>query len=95
MLLDFEDKSFQIGANCGECNATTLETAREYRCCWEVPQAIGKLTFEGIAEEVRCITKHPDFSALVNKSVLMLAGPLFKTREGRRYKKQANQTENQ
>lgn len=79
---------------CGKCSSDNLAGAREHRCCWEVPQAIGKLTFEGLAEELRCVTNHPDFDALTNKAVLTLAGPLFKTREGKHYKR-GNRSENE
>ena len=54
-------------------------------------QAIGKLTFEGLAGELQCVTDHPDFDALTNKTVLTLAGPLFKGRHHRR----GNRSENE
>ena len=72
-----------------------LVGSREYRCCWEVHEALGQLTFDGLAEELRCVTNHPDFSALTNKAVLQLAGPLYKTRDGRHYRRRGNQTENE
>ncbi|XP_065054113.1 uncharacterized protein LOC135690367 [Rhopilema esculentum] len=81
--------------HCGKCSVEGLVASREYRCCWEVQQAIGQLVFQGTAEELRCVTNHPDFSALSNKTVLKLAGSLFKTRDGKCYKRQANQTENE
>ena len=89
------DVQFYFRCECGKCKVEKLVGAREYRCCWEVPQAIGKLTFEGTAEELRCVTNHADFPALINRAVLQLAGPLFKTREGKRYKRRANQPENE
>ena len=56
----------------------------EFRCCKEVVEAVGKLTFEGI--EGNCILDHPDFDALTNGTVLEQVCPLMKDRKGRSYK---------
>ncbi|KAL9951176.1 hypothetical protein ACROYT_G043794 [Oculina patagonica] len=69
---------------CDRCNVELLASAREYRCCREVLQAVGKLTFEGI--EAKCVTDHPDFAALTNAAVLQNVGPLLRGKTGRRYK---------
>ena len=82
---------FIFRCGCGKCSTELLESAREYRCCNEVLEAIGKVTFEGGDE--RCLTETDNFKALVNREVLLLTAPLLKTREGKKYKKHANENE--
>lgn len=61
----------------------------EFRCCHEVINAIGKLVFDGSIENIKCITQHEDFSALINPTVLMQVGPLL------RYRRQTGSTQNE
>lgn len=82
--LYFHSSSIDFRCSCDQCNVELLATAREYRCCREVLQAVGKLTFEGI--EAKCVTEHPDFAALTNATVLQNVGPLLRGKTGRRYK---------
>ena len=63
---------------CKECAIENLTDAVEYRCCREIAQAGQKLMFDGSIEQISCITKHDDFSAM-NKSVLTQVAPLSKT----------------
>eukprot|EP00112_Aurelia_sp_Birch-Aquarium-sp1_P021545 Seg5830.2 transcript_id=Seg5830.2/GoldUCD/mRNA.D3Y31 product="hypothetical protein" protein_id=Seg5830.2/GoldUCD/D3Y31 len=79
---------------CTKGNDQCLVGAREFRCCWDVQEALGKLTFEGIAEETPCVTMHPDYAALTNHTVLKQVGPLLKDRNGRGYRRRGNQSEN-
>lgn len=69
--------------------------ALEYRCCHEVHEAYGKLVFEGVAEDVKCITRFVDYKAVTNKAVLELVGPMLKDKKGRCYKRRAGQTKNE
>ncbi len=82
---------FIFRCSCGKCSTELLESAREYRCCNEVHEAIGKVVFEGGDES--CLTLTENFKAVVNREVLLLAAPLLKTREGKRYRKHANENE--
>ena len=69
--------------------------AREYRCCCEVPAAIGKLVFDGSIDRNKCVTQHEDYEAMTQKVVLTHVGPLLKDKNGRSYKQRAGQTKNQ
>ncbi|KXJ08929.1 uncharacterized protein LOC110248089 [Exaiptasia diaphana] len=80
---------------CGHCNVEHIASVREFRCCHEVRPAIGLMVFDGSIERHRCVTQHDDFEALVNKTVLNLAGPLFRDRNGRTYRRNAGQSENE
>ena len=51
--------------------------------------AYGKLVFEGIQEEVNCITDFEGYKHMTHKDVLMMAGPLLKRRDGKAYRKRA------
>lgn len=83
----------QINVNewckCQHCHGEALEDAMEFRCCHEVINAIGKLVFDGSIENIKCITQHEDFSALINPTVLMQVGPLL------RYRRQTGSTQNE
>ena len=46
--------------------------------------AYGKLVFEGIQEEVNCITDFEGYKHMIYKDVLMMAGALLKRRDGKR-----------
>ena len=70
-----------------------LASAREYCCCGEVLLAAGKAAFDGI-EKVKCITNHPDFSALTNETVLRQVCPLLKDRNGKNYRNPSQGTRN-
>ena len=80
---------------CGECAKENLTGALEYRCCMEIAQVRQKLTFDGSIEHVKCITKHGDFSPMINKTVLLQVGPLLRDKNGRGYRRRDGQTENQ
>ena len=54
-----------------------------------------KLTFDGSIEHLKCITKHGDFSAMTNKTVLLQVGPLLRDKNGKGYRRRDGQTENQ
>lgn len=53
------------------------------------------MVFDGTIERIRCITEHEDYAALTNKTVLSLVGPLLRCRNGRSYRRSANQSENE
>ncbi len=71
-----------------------LVGAREFRCCWDIAEAIGKLTFDGTIEQIQCITSHPDYIAVTNQANLKMVAPLLKDKTGRTYRRRRNQTEN-
>lgn len=80
---------------CGECSKEYLVCALEHRCCLEVDPVRQKLSFDGSFERVKCITKHDDFSPMVNRTVLLQVGPLLRDKNGRGYRRRDGQTENQ
>ncbi|XP_068713257.1 uncharacterized protein [Montipora foliosa] len=80
---------------CGECAKKNLMSALEYRCCMEIAQVRQKLTLDGSIEHFKCITKHGDFSAITNKTVLLQVGPLLRDKNGKGYRRRDGQTENQ
>ena len=45
--------------------------------------------------DVGCITDHEDFSPLTNKTVLLEVAPLLRNKDGKRYRRQPGNTENQ
>ena len=51
--------------------------------------------FDGSIEQISCITKHDDFSAMTNRSVLTQVAPLLRDRNGRGYRRRDGQTQNQ
>lgn len=57
--------------------------------------AVGKLTFDGSIERIKCVTQHEDYLAHTNKSVLIDVAPLLKDKTGRTYRRGAGQTENE
>lgn len=61
----------------------------------EIAQVRQKLTFNGSIEHLKCITKHGDFSARINKTVLLQVGPLLRDKNGKGYRCRDGQTENQ
>ena len=77
---------------CGHCDNANLSSALEYRCCREIGVVSAKLAQEGSQE--LCITRHSDFSHLVNRTVLEQVAPLLKDRNGRAYRRR-NQTEDE
>ncbi len=90
----FEGRStVERWCKCRLCNDSKLFGAREYRCCREVAEAYGKVVFEGL--DLDCVVQHEDFKALTNKTVLLQVGPLLKDKEGRRYRRKKDQSENE
>ena len=80
---------------CKECATGNLAGALEHRCCREIAQVHQKLTFDGSIERIKCITKHDDFAAMTNRTVLLQVGPLLRDKNGRGYRRRDGQTENQ
>ncbi|KAK2555914.1 hypothetical protein P5673_022183 [Acropora cervicornis] len=92
----FEDEvTAKDWCTCGECAKENLTGALEYRCCKEIVQIRQKLTFDGSIEHLKCITKHSDFSAMTNRTVLLQVGPLLRDKNGKGYRRRDGQTENQ
>ena len=56
-------------------------------------ECVGKFTF--IGQNAGCITDHEDFGPLTNKTVLLEVAPLLRNRDGKRYRRQPGNTENQ
>ncbi|XP_068758186.1 uncharacterized protein [Montipora capricornis] len=80
---------------CEECATGNLAGTLEHRCCREIAQVRQKLTFDGSIERIKCITKHDDFAAMTNRTVLLQVGPLLRDKNGRGYRRRDGQTENQ
>eukprot|EP00112_Aurelia_sp_Birch-Aquarium-sp1_P004274 Seg1482.6 transcript_id=Seg1482.6/GoldUCD/mRNA.D3Y31 product="hypothetical protein" protein_id=Seg1482.6/GoldUCD/D3Y31 len=80
---------------CTKCSVGLLASAREYRCCQEVHAAYGKLVFDGSVDRYNCVTEHEDFLAVINKEVLLLAGPLLRGKNGKSYRRRAGVSENE
>ena len=80
---------------CGECPKQNLTGALDYRCCMEIAQVRQKLTFDRSIEHLKSITKHGDFSAMTNKTVLLQVGPLLRDKNGKGYRPRDGQTKNQ
>ena len=78
-----------------ECKVELLVGAREYHCWWDIAEAIGKLTFDGTIDQIKCITSHPDYIAVTNQTNLKMVAPFLKDRTGRLYRRRGNQTENE
>lgn len=92
----FENRvSVDAWCSFGLCRTETLVGTREYRCCKELGPARRVMVFDGTIERIRCITEHEDYAALTNKTVLSLVGPLLRCRNGRSYRRSANQSENE
>jgi hypothetical protein len=64
---------------CGKRSDQNLVGALEFRCCHEITEAIGKLTFDGSMEKISCVTLHEDFSALTNETVLLRLAHCWET----------------
>ena len=56
---------------------------------------IGKVRVVQVEYPQDWLTQHEDFKSLINKEVLLLAGPLLKTRTGRSYRRRAGVSENE
>ena len=80
---------------CGQCTTEHLSSALEYRCCWEVLQARRQLVFDGSIERIKCVTQHEDYLAMTNTAVLKQVGPLLRDKNGKTYRRQAGQSENE
>ena len=78
---------------CSGCDNSLLVGAREYRCCKEVAEAVGKFTFVGL--DARCIVEHEYSSHLMHRAVLTEVAPLLRNKSCKRYKKQTGATENE
>ncbi len=63
-------KNFNQRCTCGNCSVTFLNGAREYRCCREIQETLGKLVFDGSIERIPCVTLHDDYKAMTNTAVL-------------------------
>ena len=70
--------------NCGHCGVDLLVNAREYRCCKEIGECVGKFTFEG--KDALCITQHWEYSPITHEAVLKNVGPMLVMKCGTRYK---------
>ena len=79
---------------CAESTIENLSVAVEYRCCREIAQVRQKLMFDGSIERINCTTRHDDYSARTNRSVLTLVAPLLRDRNGRGYRRRDGQTQN-
>ena len=78
-----------------KCKDDILVGSREIRCCREVAEAYGKVVFEGLQDTCVCVIQHDDFAAVTNTTNLKMVAPLLKDREGKKYRKKADQTENE
>ena len=80
-----QEQVFQFfRCTCGNCDVSELVTCREYRCCKEMLQAVGKFTFEGHVPA--CILTHGDYAALTHKAVLHVVGPFLTGKDGKKYR---------
>ena len=52
----------------------------------DVAMRLGKLTFDGSIEKIKCVTLHEDYKALTNETVLSQVGPMLRDRQGRSYR---------
>ena len=52
-------------------------------------------TIDESIEHLKCITKHGNFSAMTNKTVLLQVGPLLRDKNGKGYRRRDGQAENQ
>ena len=57
--------------------------------------ASAKMTFDGSIERIKCITRHEDYSALTNRTVLLQVAPLLKDKDGRSYRRRSGVSENE
>ena len=80
---------------CGQCTTERLSSALEYRCCWEILQARRQLVFDGSIVRIKCVTQHEDYVAMTNTAVLKQVGPLLPDKNGKTYRRQAGQSENE
>ena len=49
--------------------------------------------FDGSIERISCVTKHEDYVALTNRTVLLQVAPLLKDRNGRSYRRRTGVSE--
>ena len=77
------------------CETETLVGEQEYRCCKELGPVQRIMVFDGSIEHMKCITEHKVYTVLTNKTVLSLVGPLLRCRNGRSYRRSANQSKNE
>ncbi len=80
---------------CERCSDQNLVGALEFRCCREIVNAVGKLTFDGSFERISCITQHDDYTALTNRTVLLQVAPLLTDKDGRKYRRRSGVSENE
>ena len=80
---------------CEHCRDENLVRAREFRCCREVANASRILTFDGPIERICCVTQHEDFIPLTNRTVLLQVAPLLRDKEGRKYRRRSEVSENE
>ena len=76
-------------------NGKHLDSAFEYRCCKEVNPVIHLLGFDGSGENIKCITEHPDFEPMTNKTVLNNVASLLRDKQESGYRLQPGQSENE
>ncbi|XP_068689962.1 uncharacterized protein [Montipora foliosa] len=87
--------SVESWCQCDRCSDQHLVGALEFRCCREVVNASAKMTFDGSIERIKCITRHDDYSALTNRTVLLQVAPLLKDKDGRSYRRRSGVSENE
>jgi hypothetical protein len=63
-----------------------VASALEYRCCHEITEALGKLTFDGSIENISCLTLHEDYKAMKNEAGLPQVGPQLTIERSKRAK---------
>ncbi|KAK3745386.1 hypothetical protein QZH41_001414 [Actinostola sp. cb2023] len=75
---------------CGKCEITYLQSAKECCCCQEIEQCVEALNNERVHKMVEtippCITQHPGFDAVcLNEWTLRLAADKFRRLDGKKY----------
>lgn len=85
---------FFTRCTCGCCHIERLNGALEHRCCREVHEAFGKVVFEGLSDDINCITLFNDYKSMTSNVVLTHVGPLLRGKDGRQYRQRAGQTKN-
>ncbi|XP_048585875.1 uncharacterized protein LOC125568239 [Nematostella vectensis] len=97
ILADREDEIIPVQkwCQCQHCAKNELSGALEHRCCREIENVQGKLTFDGSIENLSCITLHEDYRAMTNKAVLQNVAPLLKARTGQAYRRRTGVSENE
>ena len=77
---------------CECCSDANLDDAREYRCCKEIVECLGKFTFEG--KDAECITNHWDYSVVTHRTVLETAGAFLTDKSGKKYRQPTSRSQN-